>query len=94
MLAARYTGVVGNMHSVLRDILQLDPRVQLDNESDGCKPPQKIVMPVVTNFSSFQFVWNPNLKEGVMSHPSFGNRFTYTCFVHVSFLPLVTTAVE
>ena len=29
-----------------------------------------------------------------VSHPSFGNRFTYTCFVHVSSLPLVTTAVE
>ena len=28
------------------------------------------------------------------SHPSFGNLFTHTCFVHVSSLPLVTTAVE
>ena len=37
MLAARDTGVEGNMHSVLRDTLQLDPRVQLGNESDGCK---------------------------------------------------------
>ena len=37
MLAARDTGVVGNMHSVLRDILQPDPRVQLDNENDGCQ---------------------------------------------------------
>ena len=41
MLAARDTGVVGNMHSVLRDILQLDPCVQLDNKSDGCKATSK-----------------------------------------------------
>ena len=41
MLAARYTGVMGNMHSILRDILQLDPRVQLDNESDGCQVTSK-----------------------------------------------------
>ena len=94
MLAARDTGVMGNMHSVLRDTLQLDPHVQLANESDSCQLPQTIVMPVITNFSSFQFVWNPNLKEGVMSHPSFGNRFTYTCLTHVSSLLLVTTAVE
>ena len=28
---------MGNMHSVLQDILQLDPRVQLANESDSYK---------------------------------------------------------
>ena len=41
MLAARDTGVVGNMHSVLRDILQLDPRVQLANESNGYQATSK-----------------------------------------------------
>ena len=34
------------------------------------------------------------VSSTLLSRPSFGNRFTYTCFAHVSSLPLVTTAVE
>ena len=91
----RDTGVMGNMHRVLQDICSKIPMCNWLTKAMIAEPPQTIVTPVVIIFgTTLSSSGNPNLKEGVMSHPSYGNCFINTCFVHVSSLLLVTTAVE